>query len=177
VGRRCPSESGYFTGQRPGGKRCVKVLVGLSARGGRVFPARPGFRGKFPLNGVVTCVTDRVQIIPIKHWFLDLDRLLRGDATRTATLRERGVDFSSGGLIGAVLILGVFYGVCMGSYAVVSGRGGRLAADVGGDVQGAVAVPADVGRHLPVALGVQRPRGKPVTGGQADQAHRRGDVG
>jgi len=60
----------------------------------------------------------------MKHWFLDLDRLLRGDATRTATLRERGVDFSSGGLIGAVLILGVFYGVCMGSYAVVSGRGG-----------------------------------------------------
>lgn len=89
-----------------------------------VFSMGRGFRGKFPLNRVVTCVADRVQIIPMKHWFLDLDRLLRGDATRTATLRERGVDFSSGGLIGAVLILGVFYGVCMGSYAVVSGRGG-----------------------------------------------------
>lgn len=57
-------------------------------------------------------------------WFNELDRLLRGESTRAEVLKEKGVDFSGGGLIATVLVLGVLYGVCMGTYAVVSGRGG-----------------------------------------------------
>ncbi|MEN6451696.1 MAG: hypothetical protein ABFC96_14485 [Thermoguttaceae bacterium] len=46
-----------------------------------------------------------------------LDRILRGEATRPAVLRERGLDVPIGGLCLTVLLLAVFYGICMGFFA------------------------------------------------------------
>lgn len=59
------------------------------------------------------------------HWLKELDRVLRGDATRLTALREGTINIPAGGLAIVVVLLGAFYGACMGCYAIVSGRGGE----------------------------------------------------
>ncbi|MBN1818947.1 MAG: hypothetical protein JW828_16420 [Sedimentisphaerales bacterium] len=54
----------------------------------------------------------------LKH-FKQLDGILRGDATRMANLTEGRIDFPIGGLISVLLILGLIYGACMGSFAMI----------------------------------------------------------
>ncbi|OHB83430.1 MAG: hypothetical protein A2V98_16525 [Planctomycetes bacterium RBG_16_64_12] len=51
-------------------------------------------------------------------WFQDLDRVLRGESTRLSTLRAGSLEVSAQRLSVVILALAVFYGVCMGSYAV-----------------------------------------------------------
>ncbi len=58
-----------------------------------------------------------------KH-FRNLDRVLRGDATRLEDLREGRLEVPARGLAMAALLLGAFYGMCMGSYGIVTGREG-----------------------------------------------------
>jgi len=58
-------------------------------------------------------------------WLKQLDRILRGDATRLPNLQSGTIDVPAGGLTVLVVVLGIFYGLCMGSFAVVSGRAGR----------------------------------------------------
>jgi hypothetical protein len=53
----------------------------------------------------------------------DLDRILRGEATRASALRRGTVEVSLGGLALAIVGLGVLYGLCMGSFAVFGSRG------------------------------------------------------
>ena len=48
----------------------------------------------------------------------DLDRILRGEATRPAELRQETIDIHSGGLSGMIVVLSVVYGVCMGCFAL-----------------------------------------------------------
>ena len=59
------------------------------------------------------------------RWFKHLDRILRGEATRLPQLQTGTIDVPAGGLTIVIILLGVFYGLCMGSFAVVSGRAGR----------------------------------------------------
>jgi hypothetical protein len=51
-------------------------------------------------------------------WFRELDRILRGDATRLSALREGRVETPTGGLLLLIVFLGAFYGACMGGYAI-----------------------------------------------------------
>ncbi len=53
-------------------------------------------------------------------WIRALDRVLKGEATSTAALRTGRFDIPLGGLSLVGLLLGVFYGVCMGVYAVIT---------------------------------------------------------
>jgi hypothetical protein len=52
-------------------------------------------------------------------WFANLDRLLRGETTRPESLRDGQIDVAAGGLAILIIVLGVFYGLCMGSYSVL----------------------------------------------------------
>jgi hypothetical protein len=53
----------------------------------------------------------------MRRWFRDLDRILRGDATRLDALRERQIEIPLGGIIVMVALMALWYGACMGSYA------------------------------------------------------------
>src|SRR2546430_507241 len=54
------------------------------------------------------------------HWIRSLDRVLKGEATRPEELRRGTLDLPLGGLSFVILALGVFYGLCMGVFAVVT---------------------------------------------------------
>jgi hypothetical protein len=51
----------------------------------------------------------------------DLDRILRGEATRLAELRAGTIEIPVGGLSFVLTLLGMVYGACMGTYAVFRG--------------------------------------------------------
>jgi hypothetical protein len=63
---------------------------------------------------------DPLAMLALDH----LDRLLRGDATRLAALRVRGIDLPVGSLSVLLLLLGVIYGACMGVFAQTSAGSG-----------------------------------------------------
>lgn len=58
-------------------------------------------------------------------WFRDLDRILRGDATRLSELREGRIDVPVGGLTVVLILLGLWSGSCVGTFSVVR-TGGPL---------------------------------------------------
>jgi hypothetical protein len=58
------------------------------------------------------------------HWFKQLDRILRGEATRLSALKAGTIDLSVGGLVIVLIILGLLYGLCMGLFSVIA-SGGR----------------------------------------------------
>lgn len=51
-------------------------------------------------------------------WMRDLDRILRGDATRLPALREGRIDVDIGGLSVVLFVLGLISGGCVGTYSV-----------------------------------------------------------
>jgi hypothetical protein len=53
----------------------------------------------------------------MKRALRELDRILRGDATQIAALRDGSFDVSARRLILTVVVLGALYGLCMGSFA------------------------------------------------------------
>ena len=53
----------------------------------------------------------------------ELDRILRGDATRMSALRRGTIEIPVGGLSVVILWLGMLYGVCMGCFALFKGGG------------------------------------------------------
>ena len=58
------------------------------------------------------------------HWFKQLDRILRGEATRLSALRAGTIDLSVPGLVIVLVILGLLYGLCMGLFSIIA-SGGR----------------------------------------------------
>ena len=53
-----------------------------------------------------------------------LDRILRGDATRLSELRGGRIEIPAAGLAGVLTVLGLLYGACMGAFAITgSGHG------------------------------------------------------
>lgn len=53
-------------------------------------------------------------------WFVELDRILRGQTTRLADLRDGKLAFPLGGLLFVLILLAMLAGICTGSYAVVN---------------------------------------------------------
>jgi hypothetical protein len=52
-------------------------------------------------------------------WLTHLDRLLRGDATRPENLRDGRINIDAGGMAVMIVLLGMIYGLCMGSYSLL----------------------------------------------------------
>src|SRR4051812_10385536 len=52
-----------------------------------------------------------------------LDRILKGEATRLTDLRRGALDIPLAGLSVVILLLGAFYGACMGVYAIITRHG------------------------------------------------------
>lgn len=53
----------------------------------------------------------------MRHWFYQLDRVLRGEITRPGLYWTQPLDIRVGGLAMVILLLGLAYGVCSGLYA------------------------------------------------------------
>ncbi len=53
------------------------------------------------------------------NWLTQLDRLLRGDVTRADELREGKIQVDAGGMASMIIVLGMIYGLCMGSYSLL----------------------------------------------------------
>jgi membrane-associated HD superfamily phosphohydrolase len=51
-------------------------------------------------------------------WLKELDRILRGDATRLEVLQKSELSIPAVGLSGVILALAVIYAVCMGFYSM-----------------------------------------------------------
>ncbi len=63
------------------------------------------------------------ETIDMPTWFKQLDKILRGDATRMSSLVDGEIKIPVGGLSIAVLLLGVLYGFCVGSFAMIQTAG------------------------------------------------------
>jgi hypothetical protein len=48
----------------------------------------------------------------------ELDRILRGDLTKVSSLRRDGIEVSPGRLSLIIVVLGMVYGICMGTFAL-----------------------------------------------------------
>jgi len=53
-------------------------------------------------------------------WLVELDRILRGDATRVVDLKDGSIRISLGGVSLVLVLLGMTYGLCMGVFALVT---------------------------------------------------------
>lgn len=53
------------------------------------------------------------------NWLAHLDRLLRGETTHPESLRDGRLDVAAGGMAVLIVLLGVLYGLCMGSYSLL----------------------------------------------------------
>lgn len=53
-------------------------------------------------------------------WVKQLDRILRGQATRPTDLKDGQIDISVRGLLVILLILAMLYGICMGVYGLIT---------------------------------------------------------
>jgi hypothetical protein len=56
----------------------------------------------------------------MRQWTRSLDRILKGEATRPEALRSGSIDLPLGGLSLVLLLLGIFYGLCMGGFAIIT---------------------------------------------------------
>lgn len=59
----------------------------------------------------------------MRMWWKDLDRILRGEATRLSALRRGTIEVRLGGLSIVLAILAMLYGGCMGSFAMLKDGG------------------------------------------------------
>lgn len=53
----------------------------------------------------------------------EVDRIVRGDVTHPAVLRSGTIEIAMGRIAAAVVVLGAFYGICMGSFAALRENG------------------------------------------------------
>ena len=59
----------------------------------------------------------------MSRWLKDLDRILRGEATRPSALNRGTIEVPVAGLTVVLIALGMVYGACMGSFAAFRGGG------------------------------------------------------
>jgi hypothetical protein len=62
----------------------------------------------------------------LRGWFDELDLLLRGELTRVSSLRRGGLEISPRRLSVTIIVLSIFYGMCMGCFAVFREQGASL---------------------------------------------------
>lgn len=56
-----------------------------------------------------------------RHWLFELDRILRGEATRPSDIKNADIKFPVVGVSIVVITMAVIYGFCMGIFALVRG--------------------------------------------------------
>lgn len=56
-----------------------------------------------------------------RFWLFELDRILRGDATRPDDIKQADIKIPVLGIAVVVIVLGVVYGFCMGVFSLVHG--------------------------------------------------------
>jgi hypothetical protein len=56
-------------------------------------------------------------------WWKDLDRILRGEATRQSALKRGMIEVPAAGITPALVLLAMAYGACMGCFALFRGGG------------------------------------------------------
>ncbi len=59
----------------------------------------------------------------LQEWFHQLDQILRGELTKLSALRSGSINISLAGLVVILLLLGMFYGGCIGFYSLVQSNG------------------------------------------------------
>jgi hypothetical protein len=64
---------------------------------------------------VAVSVVGKIGAFP--RWFIALDRILRGEATRPSALKQQSIDVPIGGLSIVLFGLAVSYGICMGVFS------------------------------------------------------------
>lgn len=74
----------------------------------------------------------------MRTWLKELDRILRGDATRLSALKTGNIEFPVGGLTFVIIVLGMVQGICMACFALFK-TGGPVYMQM---VASAVKVPA-----------------------------------
>jgi hypothetical protein len=91
----------------------AEVRRGRGGESNKFFPLRPPFSS-------VSSAVPKKGLKWQRMWkaFRDLDRILRGDATRLPVLRSESLGFPLAPMSFALLLLAAAYGVCMGAYAV-----------------------------------------------------------
>jgi len=57
----------------------------------------------------------------LRHWLYEVDRILRGEATRPSAIRNADIKFPVVGVAVVVTLLAAIYGFCMGVFALVRG--------------------------------------------------------
>ena len=55
------------------------------------------------------------------NWLKDLDRILRGEATKLSELRRGTIEIPVGGITMVLVVLAMIYGACIGSFSVFRG--------------------------------------------------------
>ena len=55
------------------------------------------------------------------YWLFELDRILRGEATRPADIQKADIKIPIVGVAVVVIVLAMVYGFCMGIFALVRG--------------------------------------------------------
>lgn len=61
------------------------------------------------------------QLEGFKYWMFELDRILRGEATRPSDIEDSDIKFPVVGVSLIVILMAVVYGFCMGVFALVRG--------------------------------------------------------
>ncbi|WP_422928014.1 hypothetical protein [Singulisphaera sp. PoT] len=59
----------------------------------------------------------------MRGWWRDLDRILRGEATKLSSLRRGTIEIPAGGITFVLILLSMFYGACMGSFSLLKESG------------------------------------------------------
>ena len=67
-----------------------------------------------------TCQSEQKTMKKLWNWLLELDQILRGEATRVADLKDGSIKISVGGVSLVLILLGMLYGLCMAVFVVVS---------------------------------------------------------
>ena len=86
----------------------------------------------------------------------ELDRILRGELTQVSSLQRGGIDISPRRLSLVIVILGMVYGICMGTYALFRMKGPHAWQIVASMVKVPLLVLFDALGHVTVSLCIQR---------------------
>ena len=135
---RTLDEAGYIVVEKSFRGRRPYTAMRLTAKGRKAFEryletlrqiidrGEPG-RGRFVVRNCRQNVvflalrfvtqSDFAGVAAMKRWLNDLDRILRGDATRLGTSAGRQPRYPAGGLLLMILLLALSTALCMGFYA------------------------------------------------------------
>src|SRR5262245_56076020 len=67
-----------------------------------------------------SCFSSRTEKAPaMVKWLTQLDRILRGDVTRRDEIRDGQIKIDALGIAATIVVLGMVYGLCMGSFSLM----------------------------------------------------------